>query len=125
MNAEQEIQFEQDYDKVLESGFLFAAKDENGKWTVAEALRQLRFYTRLYIEKNNASCSSQSAFQMVRDAMASERQLVPIASEPDEEPVTLTASQYQSMPKSVTQRRYQQEPLFKAAVDKLFAEGRV
>src|SRR5260221_14049283 len=122
MNAEQEIQFEQDYDKFLEGGFLFVAKDENGKSTALEALRQLRFYVRLYIEKNNASCSSQSAFQMVRDAMTSERKLVPIAGEPDEVPTTLTAFEYQSMPKATVQRRYQQEPAFQVAVDKLFRE---
>jgi hypothetical protein len=41
------------------------------------------------------------------------------------QPITLTASQYRSLPSSVVQRRYRQEPAFAAACDALFASGQV
>jgi hypothetical protein len=41
------------------------------------------------------------------------------------QPITLTASEYRSLPSSVVQRRYRQEPAFKAACDALFASGAV
>jgi len=41
------------------------------------------------------------------------------------QPVILTVQQYRSMPSAVVQKRYRQEPAFKAAVDALLATGRV
>jgi hypothetical protein len=50
---------------------------------------------------------------------------VGIAQSAAPQPITLSAQDYRSMPTAVIQKRCQQEPAFKAAVDKLFAEGRV
>src|SRR5258706_579354 len=119
MNAQQENQFEQDYDKFTEDGFLFTAKDEKRKWSALEALRQLRFYTRIYIEKYNSGCSSQSAFQIVRDMLASERELVPIASEPEEKPFTLTVQEYRSIPVRQVQFKWRNDLAFRVAVQHL------
>jgi len=40
-------------------------------------------------------------------------------------PVVITAEDYKRIPSAVAQRRYQQEPAFRAAVDVLHASGRV
>ena len=41
------------------------------------------------------------------------------------QPISLTVAEYRSLPSSVVQRRYRQEPAFKAACDALFATGQV
>ena len=122
MNAEQ---FEKDYDTFLESGFMFIAKDQDGRWTLDEALRRLRFYTRLYIEKNNANISSVSAFKIVADALASSGEIKPIVrSEELEETVPdLTVEQYRSMPVRQIQLKYKSDPDFKRQVEQLISDG--
>ncbi len=125
MNVQQENQFEQDYDKFIDDGFLFTAKDESGKRSVIEALRLLRFYTRSYIEKYNSGCSSQSAFQIVRDTLASERELVPIASAPEEMPFTLTVQEYRSIPVRQVQFKWRNDLAFRAAVQHLIDTNQI
>jgi len=41
------------------------------------------------------------------------------------QPATLIVEQYRSMPSAVVQKRYRQDPTFKAAVDALLASGRL
>jgi len=128
MTEAQEQQFEQDYDKVLEAGFLFVAKDQSGRWTMDEALRQLRFYTRIYIEKNNANISSVSAFRIVADALASGGEIKPIVrttEEPEENVPDLTAEEYRRIPVRTIQLRYKSDPDFKRQVESLIARGQI
>jgi hypothetical protein len=122
MNAEQ---YEKDYDTFLEGGFLFIAKGQDGKWTLDEALRRLRFYTRLYIQKNNAGSSSVSAFRIVADALASGGEIKPIVrSEEIEETVPeLTAEEYHRIPARTIQMKYKSDPGFKRQVEKLISDG--
>jgi hypothetical protein len=126
MTEAHEQQFEQDYDQFLEAGFLFVARDQDGRWTLDEALRRLRFYVRLYIEKNNANISSVSAFKIVADALASGDEIRPIVrttEEPEENIPDLTAEEYRSIPVRTIQMRYKSDPDFKRQVESLIARG--
>jgi len=125
MNAAQEQQFEKDYDKFLGAGFLFTAKDDKGCWTMDEALKRLRLYTRLYIRKNNANCPSVSAFRIVADALEAEGEIRPIVRDtaPEETFQELTVEAYRRMPVRQIQLKYRQNPAFKAQVDDFIAQG--
>jgi hypothetical protein len=124
MNVAQEQQFEKDYDAFLSGGFLFTAKDEKNQWTMEEALRRLRFYTRLFIEKNNCG-SSQSAFQIVAKALADEKEIIRIVrdQEPEESVPELTAEEYRRIPVRTIQLKYKSDPDFKRQVESLIARG--
>jgi len=125
MNVTQEQQFEKDYDAFLSGGFLFTAKDEKNQWTMEEALRRLRFYTRLYVKKNNFNCSSVSAFRIVAAALASEGEIKPIvrSEEPDEAVPDLTVEEYRRIPVRTIQLKYKSDPDFKRQVESLIARG--
>jgi hypothetical protein len=124
-------QFEADFDKFVSGGFLFTAKDEKNQWTMEEALRRLRFYTRLYIQKNNANISSVSAFRIVADALASDTdpaaRIVAMARGEEQEEIVpdLTAEQYHALSARQVALRYRSDPEFKAGVERLISEGRI
>jgi len=129
MNAQQEQQFENDFDQFVRTNkFLFLGKDEKGGWTLEGGLRLLRTFTRLYITKNNADCSSISAFKIVADALASEGDIKPIPgsellAEHEEAVSELTAEQYHALSARQVALRYRSDPEFKAGVEKLIADG--
>ncbi len=105
---------------------MFTAKDQDGRWTMDEALRRLRFYTRLYIEKNNANISSVSAFRIVADALTSGGEIKPIVrseEEPEEIVPDLTAENYRRMPVRQIQLKYKSDPDFKRQVEQLISDG--
>jgi len=130
MNQAQE-QFELDYDQFIAGGFLFIAKDEKNQWTMEEALRRLRFYTRLYIQKNNANISSVSAFRIVTDALADDPdptvKIKPLLRnlEHEEAAPELTAEKYHALSARQVALRYRSDPEFKAGVERLISEGRI
>jgi hypothetical protein len=126
MNAQQAHQFEADYDKFLQNGFLFTAKDDTGQWSISEALRRLRFYTKLYVEKNNSNCSSISAFKIVADALASEKEIKPIPGSElldEEEEPELTAEQYHAMSVRQVMLKHKSDPIFRDQVQSLIDRG--
>lgn len=129
MNVQQEQQFELDYDKFISGGFLFTAKDQTNQWTMEEALRRLRFYTRLYIQKNNANISSVSAFKIVADLLFSDTdpavRIAPMVRDGEQEEASpeLTVEAYERMPVRQIQLRYKSDPLFKEQVESLIARG--
>jgi hypothetical protein len=129
MNAQQEQQFEADFDKFITSGdFLFVAKDKDGAWTLEEALRRLRFYTKLFCDKNNGY-SSQSAFRIVADALASDTdptvKIVAMARGEEQEEIVpdFTAEEYRRIPVRTIQMRFKNDPDFKRQVESLIARG--
>jgi hypothetical protein len=127
MNSQQTQNFESDYDQFIRTNnFLFLGKDEKGCWTMEGALRLLRTYTKLYITKNNADCSSQSAFKIVADALASEGDIKPIPGSElleEEESPDLTAEQYHALSARQVAFRYRSDPDFKRQVESLIAQG--
>lgn len=123
MTELQEQQFELDYDKFLQAGFLFTGKNPDGRYTVARALELVRYWTKIYMLKNNAGASSQSAFQIVHDALVGEKEIVPLAVEPEPEVHELTVQEYRSMPVRQIQVKYRRDPVFKAQVERLIADG--
>ena len=129
MNEQQEQMFEQDYDRFVAGGFLFMAKDANGRWTLIEALKRLRDFTMRYVQKHNSGMSSQSAFQIIRDELLADTdpnfRIVPIAmdGESEEETPELTLQMYRSLPVRQIQTKYRSDPVFKAQVEKLISDG--
>jgi hypothetical protein len=128
MTEHQEQNFENEYDKFVASGFFYTAKDATGRWTLVEALNRLRKYTKAFIEKHNSGMSSQSAFSIIKDELLAEPdpnfRIVPIALDGEsEETSELTVQQYRQMPVRQIQMKYRNDPVFKAQVEKLIADG--
>jgi len=169
-------QFQNDFEQFVATGFYFTAKDDSGKWTLAEALDLLRGRTVLYVEKHNSGISSLSAFEIVLKSLVAEGQLKPmkleeeprfgpqipadiadfiakaergevstfelrrrymsdrtfrdaydvhtgLASLATPRPIEMTVAEYRSIPARTIQIRYQKNPGFKLAVDKLIQDG--
>jgi hypothetical protein len=127
MNAEQQEIFDADFDAFVEPGdFLYAAKNDAGKWSAAEAFDQLKKFTALYIDKYSGGRSSRAAFQIVRDSMLANGDLRPLrqaSAEPEQEP--LTAEQYRSMPTRQIQLKYTNDRWFKSEIERLISEGKI
>lgn len=126
MNAQQEQQFEQDYDAFIAKGFSYLAKDDAGRWTLAEALQRLRDGTRTVIDQLNGGRSSVSSFEIVTRTLMEKGGIVPIrraADEPEETAPELTVEQYRSIPVRQIQLRYRNDPTFKQQVESLISRG--
>ena len=104
---------------MLENGDLLPVKDEEPQIPaeIAEFIRKAEKGQISTFELRRRYMSD----KQFRDAYDIHSGLASFASQP----VTLTVQQFRSMPSAVVQKRYRQEPAFKAAVDALLASGRV
>lgn len=105
-------------DLMLQSGDLAAVKDSESQSEIPLDLAQ-------YISEYEAG--KVSTFEFRRRYMAEKRfrdayDIHSGLAAP--QPITLTAQEYRSMPIAMVRRRVAADPAFKAAVGKLFAEGR-
>ena len=112
MNDQQQELFEQKFAERIARGFLYCGKN---------ALINYRKYLVAYIDGFNAGRVSDSVFNIVLDAMVDRGELRPMVLE-EEEP-ELTLQQYRSMPVRQIQLKYRSDPVFKAGVEKLIANG--
>ena len=115
-----------DFDAFVEDGtFSYTAKDDSGKWTLVAALKQLRFFTQLFVKKYSAGNSSRAAFGIVRDSMMASGDLRKLrgADEPELEP--LTAVEYHKMSATQVGRKYKSDPHFRDSVDLLIERGQI
>ncbi len=111
MNTEQQELFESKMDDRMARGFLY---------TGTNAIARFRQYVADYIDVNNAGRVSDSAFEIVERAMVEVGELRPIVVEEEPE---LTVQEYRSMPVRQIQLKYRNDPVFKAGVEKLIANG--
>jgi hypothetical protein len=111
MNAEQQELYEQKMEERLERGFLYTGKD---------AIAKYRQYVAAYVDNWNGGRVSDSVFLIVEKAMVDAGELRPIIVEEEPE---LTVQEYRSMPIRQIQTKYRNDPVFKAGVEKLIANG--
>jgi len=121
MDAQQELDFDRDTEKFVE-------RPEWLAYTSTPALELLIDQTRQRVE-TNGGYSSISAFEITFNELVQSGQLVKLRNvdlnDDEPKPFILTPEEYRSTPSRTIQLRYKQNPAYRAAVDKLFAEGRV
>ena len=111
MNDQQQQEFEAKFDERMARGFLFTGKN---------AIAKFREYLQTYIDQHNGGRVSASVFEIIEKAMVASGELRPMVL--DEEP-ELTLQEYRSMPVRQIQLKYRNDPVFKAGVEKLIANG--
>ncbi len=109
-------------DLMLQSGDLSAVKGNDSQSQIPAEIRD-------FIEK--AESGKISTFELRRRYLSDRNfrnsydQHTGLAAFATPQPIQLTADEYHRIPSRTAQARYQRDPAFKAAVDKLFAAGRV